>query len=166
MMVWFMMVWFISTCIVMSSMIFWKLLEYATEEIVEVSFKRTDYVQCFKILERKVSLQPHFNCIHDRRTAFSTTKRQFRANEDLSSPTEDQIQCDPYDNDTPSASVESPPFLPASSPLFRQSSSMLQSLNGNTSSPKFQSPTFSPPFQQKSMHTPTPESTNKIMEHV
>ena len=175
-------------------------------------------MSCFKILGRKESLhshfncvhdgrptfekerlQPHFNCVHDDRPTFekgqtklklgfSTTKRKVSEDEDLSSPTEDQIQCDACDNETPSASVESPPsFLPASL-LFRPSSSTLPSLESNenligqmkvllekleinvcrnrtnTSSPKSQSPTFSPPFQQKSTHTPTPESTNKIRE--
>ena len=90
----------------------------------------------------KERLQPHFNCVHDGRPAFekgqtklklgfSTTKRKVSEDEDLSSPTEDQIQCDSCDNETPSASVESPhSFLPAFS-LFRPSSSTLPSLESN-----------------------------------
>ena len=95
--------------------------------------------ECFKIF----GLQPHFNCVHDGRPAFekvqtklklgfSTSNRKVSEIEDLSSPTEDQIQCDSCDNETPFASVESPPsFLPAYPPLFRPSSSTLPSLESN-----------------------------------
>ena len=91
----FMMVWFISTCI--------------------YKYNRLHVVSVLKFLNEKIasnltSIAFMMADLHSKKgqtklkLGFSTTKRKASENEDLSLPTEDQIQCDSCYNETPSAS--------------------------------------------------------------